>query len=79
MAGYNENADAIRTQSPSNGVFGAEVQPMGPLQDMFGSIDTIVGSVHTRDDAQATFTGGMGGVGYGGVAEPPAPGKNPVP
>lgn len=58
------------TMSPGNtGRYGAEILPNGPLQDMEGSLDTIVGSMHTRDDGPAEFGGGMGGQGLGGTAE----------
>lgn len=54
--------------------YGSEVQPNGPVQDM-KQIDTLTGSVHTRDDGPAAFTGGTTGAGLGGQAEGEAPGK----
>lgn len=78
MAGYVEDTSSFPTVSVPNGSYGAEVRPMGPLQDM-EAIDTIAGSVHTRDASPASFTGGMGGRGMGGMAEPDAPDYTPVP
>lgn len=75
-------AQPERTISVSNGAFGCEVQPLPPLQDMAGSIDTIAGQVHDRTDSQATFTGGYGTPGadpVGGMAEPPGTITQPVP
>jgi len=46
---------------------------------MNGSIDRIAGEPHDRDASQAAFTGGMGGMGLGGKAEPEAASKDPVP
>lgn len=60
------------TMSPgANGPYGAEVLPNGPLQDMENSLDVLVGNYPplARDADPASFTGGMGGQGLGGVAE----------
>ena len=53
--------------------YGAEVLPMGPLQDMT-QIDVIAGSgPHDRSAREQDFTGGLGPVvgepGFGGSAE----------
>jgi hypothetical protein len=72
-------AKPIPGQSVSDGSFGSEVHPRGYLQDMESSIDLIAGSVHDRDAGPGEFTGGMGGTGLGGVAEPDAPMKAKVP
>ena len=77
-SGFNENAEAqplINPASLSPSPFGCDVQPMGPLQDMFGAFDLIVGSFPPSDryTSQATFTGGIGPIGtpFGGISEPP--------
>ena len=63
----NPSSKPIPMQTGQSGQYGAEVMPNGPLQDMFASVDTIAGGVHTRDDAPSAFTGGTTGAGLGGV------------
>lgn len=58
--------------------YGSEVQPNGPVQNM-EEIDTLAGSVMDRDASPAAFTGGTGGAGLGGTAEPDAPDKQKTP
>jgi len=54
--------------------YGSEVAPNGPVDDMY-AIDLLTGQQNAdRDSAPAQFTGGMGGHGLGGQAEPPPPG-----
>lgn len=78
MAGYVEDTQSFPSVSAPSGSYGAEVRPMGPLQDM-EAIDTIAGSVHTRDDSPSAFTGGSSNRGLGGMAEPAAPATERVP
>ncbi len=59
-------------------MYGSEVEPNDPIQDM-SKIDTLAGAVADRDSSPATFTGGMGGMGLGGQAEPDAPPKEKLP
>lgn len=50
--------------------YGSEVAPLPPVDDMY-AIDTLAGQTDAdRDSSQASFTGGMGGGGLGGTAEP---------
>lgn len=70
MADGTITTDQIGTGDST--VYGADVDPTGG-SDMY-ALDTIAGSVHTRDDSAAQFTGGDSGVGLGGQAEPMAPG-----
>jgi hypothetical protein len=54
-------------------MYGSEVQPNPPQQDMF-QIDVLAGQVGDRSGDQATFTGASGPAGLhglGGQAEPP--------
>jgi hypothetical protein len=54
-------------------MYGSEVSPKPPQQDMF-EIDTIAGTIGDRSSDQAQFTGGAGPTGehgLGGQAEPP--------
>lgn len=72
--GYTSGAptDANTTVGqPTPGAYGCEVQPAGPVQDMF-AIDAIAGTFppQERSAQPADFTGGMGGQGLGGMAEP---------
>lgn len=55
--------------------YGSEVGPKGPQQDMW-AFDGIAGTFppNERDASPDVFTGGTGGVGLGGQAEPPPPG-----
>lgn len=60
--------------------YGSEVAPNGPVQDM-AAFDPIAGTFppQERNAPQAGFTGGMGGAGLGGQAEPPAADKLNIP
>lgn len=60
--------------SGDNRTYGADIAPTGG-QDMW-QIDPIAGSFppNARDASPAAFTGGTGGAGLGGQAEPMAPG-----
>ena len=78
MTNVADTTNPIPMQSPPNGSYGAEIQPKGPLQDMYASIQLIAGSVHDRTDTQTAFTGGMGTLGIGGVALPPSPIADPL-
>ena len=51
--------------------YGSEVAPNGPVQDMW-AYDDIAGTFppRERDAPPSDFTGGTGGGGLGGVAEP---------
>jgi hypothetical protein len=79
MSNITDTADQIPMQNPASGAYGAEVMPNPPIQDMFASFQVVTtrtqdtGTVHTRDDDVTQFTGGMGGRGIGGVAEPSSP------
>ena len=51
--------------------YGADVAPTGPVQDMW-AYDPIAGTFPPleRDASPEDFTGGTGGAGLGGMAEP---------
>jgi hypothetical protein len=57
--------------------YGSEVAPNPPVDDMY-AIDQLAGQFDAdRDSSPASFTGGMGGAGLGGTAEP-APEGGPM-
>jgi hypothetical protein len=58
-----------------NTLYGADVAPNGPVEDMF-AIEPIAGQfpAQERSASPGEFTGGTGGAGLGGQAEPMSPG-----
>lgn len=55
-------------------VYGADVAPNAPVQDMW-AFDLLAGQASAGRDADpGAYTGGTGGAGLGGEAEPMGPG-----
>jgi hypothetical protein len=65
-----ERSRTTRMTVGTDGEYGCQIEPAGPLQDM-AAIDVLAGAVNDRTASPAVFTGGMGGRGLGGLAEPP--------
>jgi hypothetical protein len=69
------DVNTIVGQPSMSGPYGGEIAPLPPHQNMF-AIDPIAGQFppQERNASPAAFTGGMGGQGLGGQAEPMTPG-----